>query len=303
MILNYYYYLFITIGVVSIFFLFKKKSTKQIKREGRENEVEIMAQRNQREIIFEPSKEGLKLQSQNYWRSSEHYDKISTLINEKKTSLFPHFDEVEKIDKRGVFFIRNCLNKEECEEIIKAAEKTGFEFRNFEANGKDSASAVALSQLLADSLYQRISKFAPQISYFDAGLGVVLNDFVYDNQLVKYYGELVGINPSIRVERYEKGQQLKMHRDGLVLVKDLLNTYTVYAILIYLNDDYDEGFTRFAVSKTPKNPNDLYEYRDLKGKIGDALVFRHEFLHCGGTVANGVKYVLRLDFAYRLITE
>jgi len=188
--------------------------------------------------------------------------------------------------------------------LIEASEKTGFEGRKFEGNNQDSSSCVVWSPQLTNAIYERMGKNCfYERSYYDSGLGIVLDDIDFENQIVKYYGEIDCINPSVRVERYYGGQHLKIHRDGCVLVNGKEDTFTVFAIIVYLNDDYEDGFTRFAKNKNPVDLMELYEFIDVKGMRGDALVFRHEILHSGGNVKNGVKYILRLDAGYRLVDD
>lgn len=55
--------------------------------------------------------------------------------------------------------------------------------------------------------------------------------------------------------------------------------------MIYLNDAYEGGSTRF-------------EELEVEGKQGMALVFEHEQLHEGAEVTAGIKYVLRSDVMY-----
>ena len=124
-----------------------------------------------------------------------------------------------------------------------------------------------------------------------------------NNQEIECYGKLKCLNTSCRIEKYKTKQHLKIHRDGCVLVSGTKDTFTVYAVLIYLNDDFEGGNTRFCIDIDP-NPKDgkyPYSFLDAKGNIGDALVFRHEILHKGGTVEQGTKYILRLDAAYQMI--
>jgi len=192
------------------------------------------------------------------------------------------------------------LSPEECEQLIFISEKIGFEQRQFEGNRMDSSSCVVWCPELADAIFTRLQPHLLPESYFDGGLGVCLEDIDFDNQVITHWGTLDSCNPSVRVERYDSGQHLKVHRDGCVLVKGKQHTYTVYAVLIYLNRGYEGGCTQFVTSKTPVSPNDLYSFIDLHGSTGDALLFRHELIHKGGTVTNGRKYVLRLDIAYKL---
>ena len=123
------------------------------------------------------------------------------------------------------------------------------------------------------------------------------------NQVIESFGILSCLNTSCRIEKYGPLQHLKVHRDACVRVSGQRESYTVYAIVIYLNDGYTGGYTRFCdkVDPHPKDGKFPYSFIDVKGNMGDALVFRHEILHKGGVVEKGMKYILRLDAAYRLL--
>jgi len=258
-----------------------------------------------RNIQFQPLKQGHDLRTQTFSRISESFESITPIINQSNN---PHHlftkENVPGIDPRCAYFIRNLLTPEECKIIIEASEETGFETRKFEGGNHDSASCVVWSPQLTNAIFERMGELSfYERTYYDSGLGIVLDDIDFENQIIQYHGLIDCINPSVRVERYYGGQHLKIHRDGCVLVNGKEKTFTVYAIIVYLNDDYEEGYTRFSKSKNPKDLKDLYEFIDVKGKRGDALVFRHEILHAGGNVKNGAKYILRLDAAYRLEEE
>jgi len=277
---------FFLIAISSIIaFLIYKKSKSNI-------------QTGPRIIQFEPLKDGLNLKTSNFSRVSQHFEDLTPIL---KTQISLKRENVDGIDGQCVYFVRNLLSKEECKMIIEASEKTGFESRKFEGYNKDSSSCVVWSPEFTNAIYERMGKECLyERTYYDSGLGIVLDDINFENQVVKYYGKIDCINPSVRVERYHPGQHLKIHRDGCVRVNEKENIYTVYAIIVYLNDDYEDGYTRFAKNKNPKDPKDLYEFIDVKGKTGDALIFRHEILHTGGYVSSGTKYILRLDAAYCL---
>jgi len=64
-------------------------------------------------------------------------------------------------------------------------------------------------------------------------------------------------------------------------------TYAIILTMIYLNEDYEGGQTRFSnISIEPKT--------------GTALIFLHSLEHEGSAVTSGVKYVLRSDIMYKL---
>jgi hypothetical protein len=56
--------------------------------------------------------------------------------------------------------------------------------------------------------------------------------------------------------------------------------------LIYLNDDFEQGYTEFSWEK-------------VKPKTGMALVFPHMLTHRATSPINGTKYILRTDVMYR----
>ena len=86
---------------------------------------------------------------------------------------------------------------------------------------------------------------------------------------------------------------MQLHRDTCKNFGE--NNYAVYSLVVYLNDDYSGGETRFV-----KSQKKGLEFESFRGKAGDCLFLRQELLHCGGTVIEGVKYILHADVAYKL---
>lgn len=91
--------------------------------------------------------------------------------------------------------------------------------------------------------------------------------------------------------------------------------YTVYAVVVYLDDKYIGGTTQFMKSLWKENDKEEqrnekgklvaskcggYKCLNFRGKVGDALIFRKEILHKGGKVDDGIKHVLRFDMAYKI---
>ena len=63
--------------------------------------------------------------------------------------------------------------------------------------------------------------------------------------------------------------------------------------LLYLNDDFRGGATAFH--QLPRSTRPITEPIVVVPRAGDALCFRHEWLHEGRPVESGRKYVLRSD--------
>mmetsp|Transcript_58910 Transcript_58910/g.93714 ORF Transcript_58910/g.93714 Transcript_58910/m.93714 type:complete len:301 (-) Transcript_58910:106-1008(-) len=263
--------------------------------------------RKPRIVRFNPKIEGHKFQRKEQSSSAAMEEAIKqhfVSVAEPKPSL----ELIPKVKGEFAFLIRNVLTTKECKQLIAAAEATGFEARRYSGKGDDSSSCCFQSDGLANHIVlNRIKPFLPGKSYFDADSSLTMNELNWfssgNNQSIERYGTLYGLNTSCRVEKYQTKEHLKIHRDGCVLVANTKDVFTVYAIVIYLNDDYAGGYTRFCVDidANPKDGKYPYSFLDVKGKAGDALVFRHEILHKGGVVDDGMKYILRLDAAYQMI--
>jgi len=96
--------------------------------------------------------------------------------------------------------------------------------------------------------------------------------------------EAAGLNEQFRFYKYEPEQRFKRHIDGRFKRNEFEESRITF--MIYLNDDYSGGETKF---------DDV----TIKPKTGMALCFIHEQKHEGVPVQEGQKYVLRSDVMYR----
>ena len=259
-----------------------------------------------RMVAFNVKNEGIKFERKKMNTNVNAFECLyDTLLLNNKNSTNIYRESIKNIDSNAVFFIRNFLNKNECNAIINASETCGlFEQRKFAEGNRNSHSCCFQSNNISDILYQRISKYLNNVSYFDCHSSLSLNEYhkYVNNQIIQQHGTLYCLNNNIRIEKYYNNQYLKIHRDGTVKINrdNYDNIYTIYAIIVYLNENYNDGYTQFVKDKeyNPKT-NELFDYCNIRGNIGDALCFRHELLHSGGNVTNGTKYILRLDAAYK----
>lgn len=95
----------------------------------------------------------------------------------------------------------------------------------------------------------------------------------------------IGLNELFRFYRYTPGQRFKVHRDGSYIRNEKEASF--FTLLIYLNEGYQGGETRFDNSII------------VEGNQGMALIFLHTIRHEGCVVTEGTKYVLRTDIMYR----
>jgi len=94
----------------------------------------------------------------------------------------------------------------------------------------------------------------------------------------------IGISSRFRFYKYTPGQKFNMHKDGRQTIEDKT---TLLTLLVYLNDGYSGGSTKFRQDDIEVLPS-----------VGKALIFDHHLWHQGVEVQTGVKYVLRTDIIF-----
>jgi len=229
---------------------------------------------------------------------NNHFEKVASYIINNSKFYQPTIERIEDYSLDCISVIKNILSYEECFSIIEASEKVGFQQQQFFGENKDSSFCTVYSPLLSNSIFERLKRILLKETYFDSR-HVVLDQIKFlSNKQPIHQGFLDCCYPSIRVARYETGQSLKVHRDTCKKIKGK-DSYTVYSLIIYLNDNYEGGQTSICKSIDTTKEGELYLFINIQGKRGDALLLRQEIMH-RGTVVSGCKYVLRLDITYRL---
>ncbi|MBI1246962.1 proline hydroxylase [bacterium] len=173
-----------------------------------------------------------------------------------------------------VYVIHEFLTPEECDEYIALAESAGFVDAPITTSQgavmrKDIRNNLRLmidNPVAAEKLWQRAKPWT--IDPWRSRTAI-------------------GLNERLRFYKYEPGQSFAPHVDGRYRRSD--TEKSDFTFLIYLNDDFEGGGTRFF------NPG---TFRVIPEK-GSALFFHHPQLHEGEVIEKGVKYVLRSDVMYR----
>ena len=97
---------------------------------------------------------------------------------------------------------------------------------------------------------------------------------------------LVGLNERLRLNRYRAGQRFEPHMDHWYRPSE--NRVTLHTVLVYFNDDFEGGETRFQEQIE----------RTIIPKRGMAAIFQHKIRHEGCPVRRGIKYAMRSDVIY-----
>jgi len=170
----------------------------------------------------------------------------------------------------GIFTVSNFLTKEECQRKILRAEKQGYEDATIQTREgpvraekvRNNDRVIFDDESLAQMFYARAKGFLPAIQ---------------DDWLI------TGLNEKFRFYKYGSGQYFKFHKDGSFQRSSTEESMLTF--IVYLNDDFEGGLTRFLWDK-------------VKPEEGMLIVFPHRITHEGSEVTSGYKYALRTDVMY-----
>jgi len=176
------------------------------------------------------------------------------------------------------FTLENVLTREECEQMIRAAEAFGFGVAGLGGSGKqevsaglrDSSRIITDDVVLATHIFVRVRKHLP---------------CVWQGQ------RLLGLNEQLKFLRYHPGQKFVAHYDGAFCRPNTPNKTRLTVQLYLSTSGVSGGSTRFIGPDTSAGvscwPNQ-----------GRALVFQHNIVHEGAEVEEGIKYTVRTDVEY-----
>ena len=196
----------------------------------------------------------------------------------------------ENIDN-GVYVLHGVMSPKECKRLINLAQNIGFTHAGL-AIGNDTyrvnlaarnnTRVVLDAPHMAKELWERVK------SAVDA----------------KHEGAtLTGLNDRFRVYQYEQGQRFFPHVDVRTIVP---RGETRQSFMIYLNDEFEGGSTRFfemkeKTSRRGEGRGRKFDNRvrfSVRAPTGSIVVFDHLLLHEGAEVTSGIKYAVRSDLIY-----
>ena len=182
-----------------------------------------------------------------------------------------------------IFVIHDFLTLDECERFIAASEAVGYGDAPISTSGgpvmakeiRNNDRVMIDDPATAAELYARARPFLP------------------DQFLI---WQPSGFNDRFRFYRYARGQEFKWHFDGEYRREN--GEASKYTFMIYLNGGVAGGETKFNLKRLGRLPTED-EVLSVLPWAGKALLFRHDVLHTGAVVLDGVKYVMRTDVMFR----
>ena len=216
-------------------------------------------------------------------------NKVVETVDEKMNS----GDGKELIrNKDHLFLVDHLLHQEECKEILKKEESLGFESitSEYPVEYRNSKRILYNDKELAAKLWKRLKKYMIDCNF--------MKPYGLDSE---GYWIPISVNECMRLSKYEPGNYFKPHTDGQFVRND--DERSIYTLIIYLNDGFVGGETKFMRRVDPLAENEM-KFKNLceiSPKMGSASVFNHDLYHQGCLVTEGVKYILRTEIMFKRI--
>jgi hypothetical protein len=225
------------------------------------------------------------------------------------------------------FIVRGCVAEDECEALMRAAERAGYSFWSAEeaedaraatagtsddagdgdrrgSNFRNADTVEVHSTTIADELWRRLRAHVEKEVIVDAS-----HPLAEPGTEGKWVA--CGVNDHLLFNRYDASGHFSPHTDGAT-IRDF-NCRSLYSVLVYLNDCERGGETSLFAPPPDAAPNKFIldasnRYRWPKEWIVDAapvergsvLVFRQDIPHEGAPVGEGhFKRIIRTDVMYR----
>ena len=189
----------------------------------------------------------------------------------------------EPLCNDDIFLIRDFFTPDECVEHIRVSEQAGYD---------DAPITSSLGAIMRKDIRNN-----DRVMIDDLTLASMLfaraEPLIPTNFLV---WTPVGLNERFRYYRYTKGQKFDWHFDGPFTRENGESSKLTF--MIYLNDGFVGGETVFNLKRYGV-VRDSDPMLRVFPSAGTALVFRHDVLHTGAMVLDGVKYVIRTDVMFR----
>jgi hypothetical protein len=181
--------------------------------------------------------------------------------------------DINIIPDKILLCIENVFSEIECNNLIKLSENNGYYSLNideYDINYRSGFRSIIYNISFAKTLEEAIINYIPQ---------------TYNN--MKYNS----INPQFRYLKYDNSGHFNRHSDHPYSTNKIISTIT---ILIYLNNNYEGGYTTF-----------YKDINDKKGiiiipKIGMICLMDQTIGHEVPELKKGIKYIIRTELMYTL---
>lgn len=167
---------------------------------------------------------------------------------------------VRKNFSSEIITIHNFLSISECEEILELLKNYTFNGAHQFNNGRHN------SEMFIDD---------------EEIIGLIIKKM--KSLRIKGSKQVIEYHKPFEFYRYNEGDYILPHQDSSMCFNS--GNYSNFTAIIYLNNNYQGGYTFF---------NQLKKY--IKPRTGTLLLFKHNLLHEAQIVTNGTKFIYRSNW-------
>lgn len=205
----------------------------------------------------------------------------------------------------GAFQLQDVLSDAECEAFMALSERIGYI--------PDAAVSLPRAIRHNDSVTWVVDEDTDGLIWRRVATLAQDWDGIFDGR------EAVGLNARFRFYRYGQNDFFASHTDGdwpgsrvldeLLVTNAYPDRYSCMTVLIFLNDDFEGGATRFLVNAAnpgqPARREDDIQTLDVRTPRGSVLCFPHgthplQCVHSSEPITAGTKYIIRTDLLFLL---
>ena len=240
-------------------------------------------------------------------------------FDERKDSSNDHVVRHDVPFVNGGFVLENVLSAKECQQLIHVATALGYRYDHpitlVNPTGIDSCEWF-INNTIHDTIYNRVKQHLPKTmggeSCTNNGGGALLHSinkrwrFFQYNQNCVYRPHIDGSWPESRLIQIDDDGNKDSASSYRYENDESGTTRSYLTFLIYLNDDFTGGETRYYYNVSTNGDNNATKMvaRGVTPKRGCVMVFPQgntaSLLHEGSAVTQGTKYVVRTDVLYQL---
>jgi Rps23 Pro-64 3,4-dihydroxylase Tpa1-like proline 4-hydroxylase len=174
---------------------------------------------------------------------------------------------MSNIFDKYIKIIENVLTYDECNKLIQLSNDHNYQIIN-ETTRLNQRTMID-DAIFASNLLKKLDIYIPKI----------YNNMIFDS-----------INPRLRFLKYTKGDYFERHKDNSYYNNGKISLIT---ILIYLNDNYNGGFTKFFTNIDDAKGQTIYP------KVGMVCFADQQIGHEVPPLIDGIKYVIRTELMYK----
>ncbi|CAF0903761.1 unnamed protein product [Adineta ricciae] len=241
----------------------------------------------------------------------------SLLTNYNVPTKIPNRTQLNSIKQQDdliLIELGTLLTHDECDDILSNMNQQTMEdmSEKYDAEIRNNSRLIVIDDRLARTLWRRL-KFSNRLTKLIANTKPL--GFNVQGQW-----ELSGVNPAMRLNKYNPGQHFSPHKDAQYAPSG--DERSLLSLIIYLNDDYEQGQTKFYFPKKAPNSDikgltireEINAYDGLKNgyqcvtiqpKKGHAILFTHNLLHeaVAPKGPNAKRFILRSDVTVKRIDK